>query len=419
MISLHIPELMPDEFMMGYLGRIGAANGFNNEAETRSAIAEWYRQATGSSTVATLIEQVAYASQIVTQHIARHHTLIPVFRAVATHLNQHPHGDSGDFGLLSANGPRLLRDDLQICPDCIKEDIDYLGFTYWRRSHQLPGIDWCLKHATPMCNVDKKSHFEQPIMVLENQSGIAMTIDEGTETNPIVRKYAELLQVVLDFSSPIAPQAITPLLAKKAGQKGLRTAPLGKKPLFSDMALDLLPRTWVKKHFPTLLQKKANDFSYEYDGVCKSGGKAHSSISYILATAILCETVQDGQELLWDAVHSAPAESQTKSAAKPISQRKLKSAYISSNGHIKHMANMMQCKYRSLLVSTKVNGLPALTNVNIETLQALQDFYDKKATLLDILMRPGVQPSHLSEILRTVATPHAKLLSGIMCNRSL
>lgn len=40
---------------------------------------------------------------------------------------------------------------LQFCEQCSQEDVAKHGETYWRRSHQLPGVFVCLKHLTSLC----------------------------------------------------------------------------------------------------------------------------------------------------------------------------------------------------------------------------------------------------------------------------
>lgn len=39
---------------------------------------------------------------------------------------------------------------LRYCPDCAREDMERYGETYWHRMPQLPGIEYCLKHGTPI-----------------------------------------------------------------------------------------------------------------------------------------------------------------------------------------------------------------------------------------------------------------------------
>lgn len=39
--------------------------------------------------------------------------------------------------------PRVLR----FCDECCEEDIGFHGRAYYRRSHQMPGVNWCQKHS--------------------------------------------------------------------------------------------------------------------------------------------------------------------------------------------------------------------------------------------------------------------------------
>lgn len=43
---------------------------------------------------------------------------------------------------------------LRMCPVCIEEDLARFGETYWRRSHQLPGVLMCPTHSTELRNSD-------------------------------------------------------------------------------------------------------------------------------------------------------------------------------------------------------------------------------------------------------------------------
>lgn len=39
------------------------------------------------------------------------------------------------------------------CPECAREDIEQFGFAWYRQGHQLPGVDWCFRHSTPLYQV--------------------------------------------------------------------------------------------------------------------------------------------------------------------------------------------------------------------------------------------------------------------------
>lgn len=45
-----------------------------------------------------------------------------------------------------------LNDYLKVCPVCLIEDENKLGESYWKRSHQIVGALFCLKHKVPLVN---------------------------------------------------------------------------------------------------------------------------------------------------------------------------------------------------------------------------------------------------------------------------
>lgn len=48
----------------------------------------------------------------------------------------------------------------QLCSECVAENRNVLGYSYWHRDHQLPSVTHCLKHHTPLLTHDslKKLH---------------------------------------------------------------------------------------------------------------------------------------------------------------------------------------------------------------------------------------------------------------------
>ncbi len=49
---------------------------------------------------------------------------------------------------------RLWPKYLRYCPDCVREDIDNYGETYWHRVHQLPAMLYCTKHHARLFESD-------------------------------------------------------------------------------------------------------------------------------------------------------------------------------------------------------------------------------------------------------------------------
>jgi hypothetical protein len=46
---------------------------------------------------------------------------------------------------------RFRPGNLRLCPSCVVEDRRRHGRPYWHRSHQLFGVDYCVKHSEPLC----------------------------------------------------------------------------------------------------------------------------------------------------------------------------------------------------------------------------------------------------------------------------
>ena len=55
-----------------------------------------------------------------------------------------------DLGILTRKQKILLDTQLRFCKECLKADKEKLGFTIFRIEHQLPAINYCWKHKTPL-----------------------------------------------------------------------------------------------------------------------------------------------------------------------------------------------------------------------------------------------------------------------------
>lgn len=54
-----------------------------------------------------------------------------------------------NVSFLSQNSGKAV-DSLRFCPGCVSEDAMQYGESYWKRSHQLPGVSYCVKHEEPL-----------------------------------------------------------------------------------------------------------------------------------------------------------------------------------------------------------------------------------------------------------------------------
>lgn len=84
-----------------------------------------------------------------TLEILRAHTLYPLL-AIFNGLS-FPAGSRSATSNKATNAPkRLSAEPTRLCLECLREDLATCGVRYIHRSHQIPGVEVCSKHASPL-----------------------------------------------------------------------------------------------------------------------------------------------------------------------------------------------------------------------------------------------------------------------------
>lgn len=83
---------------------------------------------------------------------------------------------------------------LRYCPDCVREDMEKYGETYWHRMPQLPGVEYCLKHGTPI--QDSEVTFRQITMAFYPASHTlqCLTLQEDEEKKKYRQRYLAIVR---------------------------------------------------------------------------------------------------------------------------------------------------------------------------------------------------------------------------------
>lgn len=152
-----IPKILPDELLLGYRGRLMALNSTNNVTEianlTAWALGVDTSMAPGAAQL--LVESMARFNELTVAELAKNHTC-----AAALALPTAPAEHLYNTGLSATQTGRLMfsvgHPKFQFCPDCARKDLQAHYFSYWRRSHQLPGRHLCPVHRTPLLGVSQR-----------------------------------------------------------------------------------------------------------------------------------------------------------------------------------------------------------------------------------------------------------------------
>ncbi|WP_374355339.1 TniQ family protein [Chitinimonas sp.] len=285
---MHVPSLLPDELHLGFVGRVMRLNGFTDTASFRKNL---LRMLPGAREVS--IETIATLAKMPLGRYAYHHSLMPFLHAIRlAHQAQYTHEDvTAWYGNVARLG--RLTDEVSLCPGCVAEDEDFWGFTYWRRSHQIPGIDICPKHGSALHRMTRTGALHPPAQFLNKAVAVDSAIVAQARSNEIVRRYQEICLLFLERGSPLPVDQVRAHLINRSTELGLRACEVGKRPVLSDLIEEKAagPRLWA--NFPGLEGRAKGKFHHPVDGIMRGSHVAYPAQAYALGLACLFDSAEE------------------------------------------------------------------------------------------------------------------------------
>lgn len=272
-----LPKLVQDELALGYVGRLCHIN-LVSRPEIEKALLAHYQLQRGTEFV---LGALGCVSGEAVDEVAFRHTLLP-FIANAKLPRRKPSWPVRELDPL-----RLVRKFAYFCIECMAQQKQHYGFTYWKRGHQLPGIYWCHQHHEPLVGATKELVSSRlPSLNLRE-----FELDgrwRGDITNPILARYA---QMCLRYFSGVRRRALrefVPILRDKALEIGLQVERQSTPEMFlSDLAREHCPDWWLKDVFKGYgMHKLPGAFYPSIDGVLLYSGRVDFR-TYALAIALL------------------------------------------------------------------------------------------------------------------------------------
>ncbi|SMP71997.1 TnsD family transposase [Anoxynatronum buryatiense] len=151
------PTLYPDELLYSAIARYHQRSG--NISWKHTAVDLFDTQSVTISVdlparIESLVDNVPYSGSTLAEEFIWKHTLYPYYttfqsnerrRQIKESMLSHNGGDIYSRAGIMASTIKT-KSHLCYCPSCVEEDFVKYGETYWRRSHQLPGVFLCQKH---------------------------------------------------------------------------------------------------------------------------------------------------------------------------------------------------------------------------------------------------------------------------------
>lgn len=243
------PGILPDEWAIGYWGRVLFLNGQDNvtaaparqELGKRLTIERGARQRGPDCD----LEVISAAAQMSPDQMLRCHTLVPFFRAVSAAVNAEWLDDQHEFRL---RGSGIAASDRlkpgALCPACVEEDVSFWGYSYWRRSHQIFGVVVCDKHGCPLRRGSGSllsQTFPDPEAVQPLASEEFDLAQEAADS-PWIHRYCEFSSELLNRRRPLARLRLLHVLAKRVAAVGID---MEHGQTLADFARERLPAAWA------------------------------------------------------------------------------------------------------------------------------------------------------------------------------
>lgn len=283
--NLTVPNLMPDEFLLGYFGRLSKQNGLVEYRQGKRIINNIFIDKASRYNHYPLALQMSELLGMAPNSVVRDHTLTATLRSL-----DYKNLDASDLRILQSQGCCLAKENVYLCTKCVEEDLDYLGFSFWRTSHQLHGVDFCSKHFHPlMIALSSHASFNSPDQILRNQDFELTAITENDYRHPIIQNYIQLMddhshhQSVIDFKSMLKYLNLKcDLINLNINTKEILS--------ISDIILRETPNGWLLKHFPAFNRKTTGQILRCIDHAYIKG-RSPSLVNLLLMLTNLCPNI--------------------------------------------------------------------------------------------------------------------------------
>lgn len=391
------PCILPDEFYLGYFGRLNSFNGFNDHGERLlSMMREILPSTITPVNHKNLTGVLAYAADMTVSEFVRNHTLVP-YRQMFTSLNART--------ILSTpvylnRGP--IRPQAYFCASCIDKDIHDIGFSYWRRTHQLPGMHVCLDHDEILRHIEKKFAFMQPPSAyIDTANTINDSWARKSNEHPAVRVFLELSVKLASSTESFRLANIKPLLAMQASGSGLVSSRHYIGNQIVNLVIETFPAQWLKDICRTISTKPVYDrIGHDVDMQFQSSDP-YLTTQYLMEVAVLFDSANE-------AISAMRAADDTSSARKTLLRSPeidFRTEFIRTRGQHRRIARENGRPFRNTSKRLRLIGLPNITGTgrgsnNEKLIQALRIFFEQGFTSAESARRAGVKLEDLEQILR-------------------
>lgn len=335
-----------DEFARGHLGRMARVNLIESGTSLIRQLDTVARNGARDWNPVPAHKLIAQALELDPDTYLRQHTLLPFWRIAAK--GDEPVQSFDDY----ASARRqfafadLLREGAFLCEECIAKHLRTRNtwIPYWLCIHQLPGIDVCPEHGTPLRCVSDPSAFDSPPNVWLSHS-VPVTKDLLTlgKENETILRFAAVAKHFLNGEIRVTRGSASKCLRLKMEERGIRRDIRRNHKTLSDCILAKLPQPWLAAHLPGLLDKEAGKAYLPIDDAWRF--QRSTGLVYSLALAVLFDNADEAihefslpEKVLDDRLAARRAEQEI---ARTTPSRDLLQIYLECEGNVVSIARRL------------------------------------------------------------------------------
>jgi hypothetical protein len=407
------PSPQTDELDRGYWGRVIRWNGWDNERNALGILRRQKANAELGSRQEPLIKLIAEIAGLSTEVFAQQHTILPLRRGITSYQTDLQHDAAENTDMLWTTSMRVSRPGAYFCPDCVITDIERQGYSYWRRTLQIPGLYQCSHHRSGLHYVDTSAAFDQDSeFYLKSGIQIPSHLCTAAQVNPAIQRYLTLAQAFLLRSEPLAVRPIALQLKNCAKEFGLQCNPgKVKQALLSDLVIAKFGREWLHAVVPKLAVKPEGEWFNPIDGVLYCQTNSSNTVAYLIAASALFETFDQAMFALENNSEAELMVSHRKSVN--ISKNELIKRYAATGGDYRataeHFPQINDFVVRQRLQTLGLPNFSGRSHLNLQ--QAAIAFYLEEKSLIESAMVFGVPLQQLESLVRNAGCGFAKVLA--------
>lgn len=400
------PSTLPDEIHEGYYGRLVRINALpEKDQKLLSIVREQLPAIAFPNGPPLMVEILAYSANMAMPEFVRLHTLQPYRRAIASHKPELVHGDQNDLSMIRYSAGRLARPGAYLCCSCVEQDVKHIGVSYWRRTHQIPGVYVCPEHGRALRYMEGANAFlYSPSMFVE----VAHVVNEQwaveNDEHPAVRNFLNLSILLASGERPFDLKIVRGVLAQQAKRLGLYAYARSSSEYLSDRIVSIFPGQWLETIFPGITAKPVGTKVDQIDGVLYLSTSSSSVAAYLLAIFVLFDSIDEALDAFEGTQKKGSAAHERTTAEPTVNhQVDLRAEYIRTKGSHLRIARENGIELHTVINGLREVGLPNLTvkgKYKERLFEAAANFYVHGCPLVQSAIDAGVSLEDLERVVR-------------------